>query len=101
MAVRQRSYRLGRLPAPLREVLEDSPALPAQLLAVASFIALAASEAGYFPTSWYLGALGWLALLSITVIALGVPRPSKRLLIALALFAGYVVWAYASIAWAG
>jgi hypothetical protein len=102
MAVRERSYRLGRLPAPLRETLEGSPALPAQLLALASFVALAAAEGGYFATSWYLTALLWLALLATTAYALGIPRGRPRtLLVALALLAGYVVWAYASIAWAG
>ena len=102
MAVRERSYRLGRLPAPLRETLEGSPALPAQLLALASFVALAAAEGGYFATSWYLTALLWLALLATTAYALGIPRGRPRtLLVALALLAGYVVWAYVSIAWAG
>jgi O-Antigen ligase len=102
MAVEQRRYRLGRLPAPLREALEGSPALPAQLLALASFVALGAGGAGYLPTSWYLGALLWLALLATTIAALGAPRRlPKALLVAIALFAGYVIWAYASITWAG
>lgn len=102
MAVEQRRYRLGRLPAPLRETLEGSPALPAQLLALASFVALGASGAGYSPTSWYLGALLWLALLATTTVALGAPRRlPKALLVAIALLGGYVIWAYASITWAG
>lgn len=102
MTVEQRRYRLGRLPAPLRDTLEGSPALPAQLLALASFVALGASGAGFFPTSWYLGALLWLALLATTIVALGTPRRlPKPLLVAVALFAGYVIWAYASITWAG
>ena len=102
MAVQGRSYRLGRLPAPIRETLEGSPALPAQLLALASCVALAASEGGYFATSWYLAALLWLALVATTALALGAPRQSPRtLLVAMGLFAGYVIWAYASIAWAG
>lgn len=102
MAVQGRSYRLGRLPAPIRETLEGSPALPAQLLALASCVALAASEGGYFATSWYLAALLWVALVATSALALGVPRQSPRaLLVATGLFAGYVIWAYASIAWAG
>ena len=102
MGVQERSYRLGRLPASLREILEGSPALPAQILALASFVALAAAEGGYFATSWYIAALLWLALLGTTAFALGIPRHRPRVLLAaMALFAGYVVWAYASIAWAG
>jgi tetratricopeptide (TPR) repeat protein len=102
MAVQERRYRLGRLPAPLRETLVGSPALPAQLLAVASFVALAASEAGYFATSWYLAALLWLALLATTAVMLGTPRrPPTALLVAIALLGGYVLWAYASVTWAG
>jgi hypothetical protein len=102
MAVQERSYRLGRLPAPLRLVLQDNPALPAQVLAVGSFVALAASHAGYYPTSWYLAALLWLALLATTAVAVGAPRPLPRpLLVAIVLLAGYALWAYASITWAG
>jgi tetratricopeptide (TPR) repeat protein len=102
MAVEERRYRLERLPAPIRATLEGSPALPAQLLALASFVALGASEAGYFPTSWYLGALLWLALLATTTLALGAPRRlPKALLIAIALLGAYAIWAYVSIAWAG
>jgi hypothetical protein len=80
-------------------VLRASPALPAQLLAVATFLVLGASEGGYYPGEWYAAGLFLLALLAVTVLALGVARPPRATLAGLALFAGYALWSHLSILW--
>jgi hypothetical protein len=95
-----RSYRLTRLTTPLAR-FEGSPALPAVLPAVGCFVALGASEGGYYPVAWYAAALFLLALLGLAVAVLGLPRPPRASLAGLLLFAGYTVWGYLSIAWSG
>ena len=96
-----RSYRLRRLPTTLLARFDGSPALPAVLPAVGSFVALGTSEGGYYPVAWYAAGLFLLALLGLTVAVLGLPRPPRASLAGLLLFAGYTVWGYLSIAWSG
>jgi O-antigen ligase len=90
MAVAQARYRLVR-----------APALVPCLLATAVLVALGASEAGFNPTAWYPATLFVLGLLGVTLVALGPPRSLPRpLVVALMLFAAYMLWTYLSIAWA-
>ena len=50
-------------------------------------------RAGYFPTTWYLGALLWLAPAGHHCVAVGAPRGlPKPLVIAIALLGGYAIW---------
>ncbi len=97
----------GRL-AGLRGLVRTNPGLPPGLVAIAAFVALAASEAGFYPIDsslhpglgWYPAALLLLGLLAAAVIAVpprAVPRP---VLAALALLAGYTAWSFLSITWA-
>src|ERR1044072_1027026 len=82
-------------------LLRESPALPAVLVLVAALIALGASEAGYYPTTWYAAALFALALLTVALIALRPPRRLGRAQIAaLGLLAAFAAWSYLSILWA-
>jgi O-Antigen ligase/Tetratricopeptide repeat len=101
MGVQGRRYRLGRLPAPLLTLLEGSPALPAALSAVGTFVALGTSEGGYYPVAWYAAGLFLLALLVLAVAVLGLPHLSRASLVGLLLFGGYTAWSYLSIAWSG
>jgi O-antigen ligase len=101
MSVHERRYSLGALPEWLRRALRDGPAMPAQLVAAASFVAMGASEAGYDGTTWYPVALLTLGLVAVTAAIVERPRVSRWILAGLALFAAYAAWTYASIAWAG
>lgn len=87
----------GGLVALARETL----ALPATLALVAAIVAMGASEAGYYPTTWYAAALFALALLVVAAVALprlvAVPRTQ---LAAVGLLAAYAGWSYLSILWA-
>jgi O-antigen ligase/polysaccharide polymerase Wzy-like membrane protein len=80
-----------------------------QLLAVGVFIALAASEAGFYPSGssrhhglgWYPAALLFLILLVVTAVALGPPRGVPHAVkVCLGLLAAYACWSYLSIIWA-
>lgn len=78
------------------------PALLPGIPAVALFIVWAAHEGGFFPDTWYWGALATLALLTATVAGLrprfdAIPRAAWVSVIAFAL---YVLWSYLSIIWA-
>jgi O-antigen ligase len=99
---RERPYRVSGPAAGAATVLRESPALLPCLAALAAFLVLAATDAGYFATDWYLAALFVLALLVVTALALGLPRalPSTTV-VALALLAAYTAWTYLSITWAG
>ena len=102
MEPRERNYRLPRPVVVLGELTRESPALLPCLAAVVTFLALAAADAGYYPTSWYPAALFVLALLVLCVVAVGPPRGVPRVAIAaVALLAAYTVWTYLSISWAG
>jgi tetratricopeptide (TPR) repeat protein len=66
------------------------------------FLLWAAVDGGYPPTLWYPGALALLGLLVLLLVAapqlLG--TLSRPALAALALFAGFTLWSFLSIAWA-
>jgi hypothetical protein len=84
-----------------RYSLRGSPALPATLALVAALVAMGASEAGYYPTTWYAAALFALALLAVAGIALGRPTGLPRAQrLSLGLLAAYGAWSYLSILWA-
>ncbi|HEY6780384.1 MAG TPA: O-antigen ligase family protein [Thermoleophilaceae bacterium] len=85
----------------LTALVRESPALPASLALVAALVALGASEAGYYPTTWYAAGLFALGLLAVALIALRAPgRPGRAQVAALGLLAAYVAWSYLSITWA-
>jgi hypothetical protein len=72
------------------------PALPVVL----AWVLWAHNSGGYFPRSWYPGALGGLVLLAGMALAgrRAVPR-SRAVALALALLAGLVAWSYLSLLW--
>ena len=74
------------------------PALPA----VGLMVLWAEHDGGYDADTWYWGALGLLALLAATVIALGPARArlSRYGIAALAGLTAYTSWSYLSVAWA-
>jgi O-antigen ligase len=82
--------------------LRRSPELILGLLAVAVFVAWAASEGGYVPTSLYPGALFVLGLLVVTTVAYRdeVRRLPRVNAIALALLAAFTLWSFVAISWA-
>jgi tetratricopeptide (TPR) repeat protein len=101
MADGERRYNLQRLTGSAAGLLRANPALVPALLAVGVFVALGASEAGFYPTAWYAAALFFLGLLAASLFALGLPRVLPRaVLAALALLAAYTAWSYLSITWA-
>ncbi len=77
-------------------------ALAAGLPAIGLMILWAEHDGGYDQDTWYWGALVLLAVLSAGLVQLRnrifLTRTTKA---AIALFAAYVLWSYASIAWAG
>jgi O-antigen ligase len=82
--------------------LRGRPEVLPGLFAVASFVALAAAEGGFEPTSWYPAALFLLGLLAVTVVVLGRRgelRSRPSLSVAIALLAAFVAWTFLSIAW--
>ena len=82
--------------------MQGNPALGPGLLAMVAFVAMAGSEAGFYPSLWYGIALLTLALLVATVVAVGIPRDVPRTILAgVLLMAGFAAWQYLSITWAG
>ena len=101
MAVQERRYSLERSLAAARSVATANPAVAPALLSVSVFVALAASDGGFYATAWYAAALFLLGLLAVAIVVLGRPGGVPRLtLVALGLFAAYALWTYCSIAWA-
>ncbi|HEX6652225.1 MAG TPA: O-antigen ligase family protein [Thermoleophilaceae bacterium] len=101
MAVEAESYTLARVRRRAGGFVRESPAVVPALLAVGVLIALAATEAGFHARHWYAAGLFLLALLAVTVIAIGPPRGVPRpVAAALGLFAAYTAWSYLSITWA-
>jgi O-antigen ligase len=99
---RKRPDRLARRASAMRGLLAGSPSLVPAIFATCLFVAMGASEAGFYPTTWYPAALFLLALLAVALIALGRPRAVPRpLLLALVLLGAYTAWTYLSITWAG
>jgi tetratricopeptide (TPR) repeat protein len=85
---------------PLRWARSEPNAIPAAI-GLVLLLVMAATEGGYQPTTWYPVTLGALALLVMTVLALGVPRGvPKATLAAAALLALFVCWGFLSITWA-
>ncbi len=87
-----------------RERLSDSvthsPALLPMLAAVGIFVWFAGDEGGFKGTTFLLGGVLLLGLLVVSLGSLPRPRPSRPLLAAICLLAGYAAWSYLSIAWA-
>src|ERR1044071_6604020 len=93
---------LGRLLFTVRLLVQGNPALGPGLLAMVAFVAMAGSEAGFYPSLWYGIALLTLALLVATVVAVGIPRDVPRTVLAgVLLMAGFALWQFLSITWAG
>ncbi len=71
-------------------------------MTVAILLWWAADGGGYAPTTWYPGALLFLALLAVVVVS---PRrrtrPAPRARAAVALLAAFTAWSFLSITWAG
>jgi O-antigen ligase/polysaccharide polymerase Wzy-like membrane protein/tetratricopeptide repeat protein len=85
----------------LRGVVAESPAFVPCACAVAVFVWFAADEGGFETTTWLPASLFLLALLGVMLFALPAPRPRRAVLVAVALLAGYALWSYLSILWAG
>lgn len=85
-----------------------NPVLIPALLAVAVFVGLGASEAGFYPISssarpglgWYPAGLGLMALLAIAAITVSPRRVPRSVVVAGGLLAGFVAWSFLSITWA-
>ena len=77
-------------------------ALPFGLVTVAILLWWAAAEGGYAPTTWYPGALLFLALLAVVAVSRSRrKRPTPRTQAAIALLTAFTAWSFLSIAWAG
>lgn len=91
-----------------RALLRANPALVPCLAAIVVFVALAGSQAGFYPTGseqrpglgWYPAAVVLGALLGASAIAVRPALPSKALMAALGLMLGYTLWSFLSITWA-
>ena len=77
-------------------------ALPFGLVTVGLLLWWAAEEGGYAPTTWYPGALLFLALLAVVAVSPSRRgRPTPRAWAAIALLTAFTAWSFLSIAWAG
>jgi hypothetical protein len=77
-------------------------ALPFGLSAVAVFLWWANEEGGYAPTTWYPGALIFLALLVGVAFSPAAPTSSGLWITrAIAFLAAFTAWSFLSIVWAG
>jgi O-Antigen ligase len=85
----------------LRGLVAESPAFAPCACAVAVFVWFAADEGGFETTTWLPASLFLLALLCVMLFALPAPRPRRAVLVAVTLLAGYALWSYLSILWAG
>jgi len=82
-------------------MLRESPGALPGALAMVVFGVWAARDGGFDPLRWLPGTLFLLALLVISVLAarrISLPRAAA---LALAALAGFTVWSYLSITWAG
>lgn len=86
----------------------SNPALIPAMLAVAVFIGLGASEAGYYPINssvhpglgWYPAGLLLMALLAIAVATVRPRSVPLAVTLAACLLSGFAVWSFLSITWA-
>jgi O-antigen ligase len=78
-------------------------ALPVGIVSVAVFFWWVAEEGGYAPTAWYPGAIVFLVLLGglIAFSPTSLSRNGGWTRRAVALFAGFTLWTFLSILWAG
>jgi hypothetical protein len=91
----------GRLAAAARDLLTANPSLPLALGAVAALLVTATSDAGYYPTTWYVAALFVLGLLAVGLLTLGARIDAPRsVLLAVGLLTAFAAWSYLSIGWA-
>ena len=78
-----------------------TPAVLPAAVGVLMLLGMAASDGGYYATTWYPVTLGALALLIVTALALGAPRDVPRATLVAALLLGlFAAWALLSITWA-
>jgi hypothetical protein len=79
-----------------------APSLLPGLAAVGVFLVWASAQGGYSPVHWYPGALYFLGLLAVVLVAYpGARTGIPRLLVgAIASLAAFALWSYLSIAWA-
>jgi len=85
-----------------------NPVLVPALLAVAVFVGLGASEAGFYPINsstqpglgWYPAGLLLLALLALALVTVRPRAVPRAVILAACLLAGFVAWSFLSIAWA-
>lgn len=72
------------------------------LLMVGVFVALAASDGGFFPASWLPTAILTALLVAIALLTISTRAAVPRLVMAaVALMTAYAAWSYLSIIWAG
>jgi hypothetical protein len=83
-----------------RQLVLQSPGAVPVAVCVGTFVWFAAKEAGFLGTIWLPGTLLLLATLVVCLVSLPLPRPSRPVLIAVLLLAGYALWSYLSILWA-
>lgn len=78
-----------------------SPAVLPATIGIAGLLVLAASDAGYPPTTWYGATLLALALLAVSLLTLqGAVPPPRSVIVGIVLMAGYALWSAASAIWA-
>jgi hypothetical protein len=78
------------------------PAVLPGTIGIVLMLLWAEHDGGYDQDTWYWGALVLLAVLAASAVRVGPSLPlRRRAKWAIALFALYVLWSYASIAWAG
>jgi hypothetical protein len=96
--VAQQGAQAGSL---IRRLPRLAPALVPALATVALMLVWAAHSGGYDTDTWYWGALLLLAVLTVTLIALGPRRAalSRAGIIALTAFSAYLGWSYLSLTW--
>ena len=101
--------RLSGRPAAALELLRANPVLVPMVASVAIFVALGASEGGFYEIGtrqhpglgWYPAGLMLLALLVASLIAVPPPQPVPRAVaLALGLLGAYTAWSFVSITWA-
>jgi hypothetical protein len=81
--------------------LGGNPEVLLGLLAVGVFVAWAAADGGFEPTSWYPGALFILGLLVVAAIVLRGQRLPRVNALAIACLGAFTLWSLLSIGWAG